>query len=81
MHCSYVLQHSCWHSSRQSLRSFAGDPGGPWQRGTQSLRHERYRLSFFVPSGFSLMFVGRSGSGRPLTQRVSADALRGRDQG
>ena len=72
---AHVKQHSSWHSSRQSLRSFGISEvpeAVPRQRGTQSLRHERYLGSFLVPSAFSL-FVGRIGSLRPLIHR-RADA-------
>jgi len=65
VHCSYVLQHSCWHASKQSARSSCCGPGAPCFRGTQSLRQLRYRPSFLVPSGLSLL-VGLIGSLLPL---------------
>ena len=67
VHCSYVVQHSIWHASRHSLRSFWAGPVPPCFLGTQSLRQERYLPSLRVPSGLSLL-VGRRGSDLPLIQ-------------
>ena len=71
VHCWYVKQHSSWHSSKQSERSLLASF---WQRGTQSLRHDRYFGSFLVPSSLSLD-VGRSGSLLPESQSLGTPSL------